>query len=150
MLTCFSVILAPFIRSEIGAEQLVGVIMQISGICFAAFWFPNARDTQRARITIKDEQAIGALALTCGYMILVFLLLLIPLYFVDYKADANGNPRTGESLTERISEMVKFALLISPLVLAPVSYLTAGHPDSSESNGVKGPAKDEDRDPNAV
>jgi hypothetical protein len=70
-------------------------------------------------------------------MVLVFLLLLIPLYFVDFKADANGNLNAGESLTERISEMVKFALLISPLVLAPVSYLTASHTSGAKAGAAK-------------
>lgn len=133
-ITCICIILAPVLRSDeaIGFEQVTGVIGQISGIwlpplsCFAAFWFPTAERADSSKRKVNSEQIYGAIVLTLMFMVLSLALLVIPLYFLKYEPNAYGDLDKGQSLTERISEMVKFSLLLSPLFLAPISWLTSG------------------------
>lgn len=132
-ITCICVILAPILRTDeaIGYEQVTGVIGQISGVwlpplsCFAAFWFPTAEREASSNRKVNSEQKFGAIVLTVMFMLLALVLLMIPLYFVKYEPNAYGDLDKGLSLTERISEMVKFSLLLSPLFLAPISWLTS-------------------------
>lgn len=140
IITCMCVVLAPILRSDnqIGFEQVTGVLGQISGVwlpplsCFAAFWFPTAERTAASKKHVSAERIFGAIILTTIFMLLVLVLLLVPLYFIKYVPNAVGDLDKGQSLTERISEMVKFSLLLSPLVLAPISWLTAGHSQNSQ------------------
>jgi hypothetical protein len=141
VITCICVVLAPVLRSdnEIGFEQVTGVLGQISGVwlpplsCFTAFWFPTAEREAGSKKRVSPERVFGAIMLTTIFMLLVLVLLLIPLYFIKYVPNAVGDLDKGQSLTERVSEMVKFSLLLSPLVLAPISWLTAGHSENNRS-----------------
>jgi hypothetical protein len=140
VITCTCVVLAPVLRADkaIGFEQVTGVLGQISGIwlpplsCFSAFWFPAAERKAGSKKHVNSERILGAMMLTTIFMVLVLVLLLLPLYFIKYEPNAVGDLDKGQSLTERISEMVKFSLLLSPLVLAPISWLTAGHSEKSQ------------------
>lgn len=135
ILTSICVILSPILRRDeaVGYEDVLGILGQISGIwlpplsCFVAFWFPAAERKSSRKRHVDSERVFGALALTLIFMILVFVLLLLPLYFIKYQRNDMGNLYPGQTLTERISDMVKFSLLLSPLILAPVSWLTGGH-----------------------
>lgn len=132
ILTSIATILAPVLRKDgaIGFEQVTDALGQISGIwlpplsCFAAFWFPTAEREAGKKKKVDSERVFGALALTMIFMVLVLILLLLPLYFIQYAPNARGDLDRGHSLTERLSEMVKFSLLLSPLVLAPIAWLT--------------------------
>jgi hypothetical protein len=140
VITSVCVMLAPVLRKDgaIGFEQVTGVLGQISGIwlpplsCFAAFWFPAAEREANSKRYVGSERVFGAFTLTTIFMLLVLVLLLLPLYFIPYVPNATGDLDKGQSLTERISEMVKFSLLLSPLVLAPISWLTGGHTGNIE------------------
>jgi hypothetical protein len=140
VITCMCVVLAPVLRSdnEIGFEQVTGVLGQISGVwlpplsCFAAFWFPTAEREAGKKQYVGSERIFGAIMLTTIFMLLVLVLLLLPLYLIKYVPNAVGDLDKGQSLTERISEMVKFSLLLSPLVLAPISWLTSSHSAKSQ------------------
>jgi hypothetical protein len=153
LVSCLTVIAAPLLRRDgkIGPEQIMGVLTQISGIwlpplsCFVAFWFPAGERKISRRIKPTPEQIICSLVPTVVYQGIIFILLLIPLFFVDFQADARGDIARGQSLTERISEIINYALLLSPLVLAPVSYFTSGHsltePGTSPPRQRKSPAR---------
>jgi len=142
IVTCICVVLAPVLRvdHQIGFEQVTGVLGQISGIwlpplsCFAAFWFPAGEREAGSRKRVTSERVFGAIALTSIFMLLVLVLLAMPLYFIKYVPNAVGDLDKGQSLTERISEMVKFSLLLSPLVLAPISWLTGSHVESTTNS----------------
>jgi hypothetical protein len=133
ILSSFAVILAPHLRGDqaVGSEQVIGVLIQISVIwlpplsCFGAFWFPKSERRRSNPLRATRETVIGAMAVTTGYMVIVCWLLASLLYFERFSVvDDKGNPQPGNLLSARVSEIVKYSLLISPLALAPVGYLT--------------------------
>jgi hypothetical protein len=133
LLTCVCIALAPLLRKDrfVHYEDVVGLIGLVSGLwlpplcCFAGFWFPARQAKVSKRITVSKEQKCGAIGLTAAYMLLVVILLLTPVYLVEYRMDAEGN-LVGQNVSGRLSEVVRFALLLSPIALTPLSYLTGG------------------------
>ncbi len=132
VISSLGVILTPTLRNDnaIGSEQFVGILLQITGIwlpplsCFAAFWFPKSERRTSSHIAVDAEKMVGALGLTIGYLVVVSALLLSLLLGGKFQMDNQGNLLPGQSLNEQVADIVKYALLVSPLVLAPVSYLT--------------------------
>ncbi len=129
-----AVVLCPVLRKDraVGPEQVIPILIQISGIwfpslsCLVGFWFaPNHRQGKKV---VTSDRALAAVIVTVAYLIFVFMILLIPLYWVSYP-DTPDLPQDA-SLTERMAEAVKYALLLSPLPIAPINWLTGSKPDS--------------------
>lgn len=123
--------LAPWMRSDqaIGTEQIKPAVLSVTGIwvpvltCLAAFWFPLDEQRQAQKRTTAREKAAGAIILTVTYLIFVLLLIIWPTYVMPYDFDTKALPE-GASFSEQISESVKIALIVSPIALAPVNWLT--------------------------
>lgn len=121
-------LLGPVIRHDgsVGHEQipLAGII----GIfvpplsCLAGFWFPDKeRETAKAK-NLGKERARAALILTAAYLVLVTILLFWPIYLATYPATLELPQGVG--LSDRISDAMTIATMLSPLSLAPIHYLT--------------------------
>ena len=126
------VLLAPFRPDEqIGYDQSLGIVFSIVAIwlpalsCLTAFWFPTISKKKITDIVVAKEQAIAALVITMGYMIVVIMLIVYPLFIVDYSS-LHFDPQPGETLSDQIAKTVKIALLLSPIALAPINWLTGG------------------------
>ncbi len=125
--------LGPYLRQDgaIGNEQILDIIFTISGIwlpafsCLAGFWFPSDVRKSAMEININREQSVAALLITAGYLTLIVYLLWRAIYLLEYSTDFL-EPQPGASLEEEVSASVKLALLLSPVALAPINWLTGG------------------------
>ena len=132
------VLLAPLrLDEQIGYEQTLDIVFSIVAIwlpalsCLTAFWFPTIKKAEYISRMVSKEQATAALIITLGYMIVVIVLIIYPLFIVDYQSIAL-EPQAGESLSEQIARTVKIALLLSPIALAPINWLTGGSANSEK------------------
>ena len=131
------VLLAPVLRRDhfIGFESVTDLVMQLTGIwlpplsCFVAYWFPKGPRKAAEAMVAEEGQIIGGVCLTIVYMAGIIVLLIVSLYLVNYPHDAIGNI-VGPTVSSRIGDLVKYALLASPLILGPVSYLTGSQNQS--------------------
>jgi uncharacterized membrane protein len=126
------VLLAPLRPDEqIGDEQILDIVFSIVAIwlpalsCLTAFWFPTIKKEKLTNRVVAKEQATAALIITLGYMIVVVMLVIYPLFIVDYSS-ISLEPQAGKTLSEQIARTVKIALLLSPIALAPINWLTGG------------------------
>jgi hypothetical protein len=129
-LTTVVAALAPLLRSDhaIGSEQLMTILLSVSAIwippitLFVSFWFPSGLSTIEAPLRIDRERAIAALALNTVYLLLVLFLTVWALYLASYHS-VTPELQEGESLLERLGALVRYALLASPLALAPIRWI---------------------------
>lgn len=115
----------------IAAEAIMPAILSITGIwlpalsLLAAFWFPPDEQNKAQSVIVSGERTMAAIALTAIYLIFVLFLIVWATYVVTYDANVRDLPE-GSSFAERIEQSVKLALLISPIALAPINWLTGG------------------------
>lgn len=126
------IIMAPILRSDnaIGDEQVLSAILTVTSVwvpalsCLAAFWFPEKeRQVARSR-NVSRERMIPAIVLTCVYLAFVLLLIFRSVYLVNYNFGLPELPE-GASFAEQLTESVKIALILSPIALAPINWLTS-------------------------
>jgi hypothetical protein len=125
------VILSESLRKDIiHLKQVLPAIVQLTGIwlppltCFCSFWFKDANADARTRSIVDRERAILAIGLTSAYILILLVLLFVPLFIDQYPQDPITLEPQGPSFSTQITDITKYALLLSPLVLAPVAYLT--------------------------
>ena len=131
IISTFLLMLAPWLRSDhaIGPEQVKPAIFGITGIwvpvvtCLAAFWFPQDEQRRAQMATATSEKVLAAMAITVTYLVFVLLLIVWSVFFISYDFQTKELPE-GASFSEQISESIKIALIISPVALAPVNWLT--------------------------
>ena len=131
-------LLAPWLRKDqaINTAQIVSALLTISGIwipaltCLASFWFPQEEQRKAKNYVVSKEKSYAALILTVTYLLFVAILIVWAIYIVDYLPQADELP-VGASFQERLGDSVKMALLISPLALAPIGWLTGSRIPSS-------------------
>jgi hypothetical protein len=131
--TILMVILCPILRHDgaIGQNQVLPIVTQVTGIwlppltCFCSFWFTDA-DFAPGGLgsNVSLERVAFAIGLTSVYMLILLCLLLFPLYWATYATDVTGQLAGGQDVSAQITDTTKYAALLSPLVLAPVGYLT--------------------------
>jgi magnesium-transporting ATPase (P-type) len=134
VISTISLALAPWLRLDkaINHGQIIPALLSISGIwippltCLASFWFPLEEQRKARNIVISKDRVYAALVLTITYLIFVLMLIVWVLYFVDYYPQADELP-AGASFQERLGDSVIIALLVSPLALAPIGWITGGH-----------------------
>lgn len=126
-------LLAPWMRADkaIGPEQIKAAVFTITVIwipavtCLAAFWFPQDEQRKAKRILTTRDKVIAATALTVTYLVFVLVLIIWSVYFISYDYQTMELPE-GASFPEQINESVKIALVVSPVALAPINWLTGG------------------------
>ena len=131
IVSSLAVMVTPWLRRDqaIDTSQVLPLLVQVASVwlpslsCLVGFWFTNQPPDAKKRNGVPPEKAIAAIILTAIYLIFVLLVILFPLYWVEYPADVIELPE-GASLTERMGESVKYALLLSPVALAPINWLT--------------------------
>ncbi len=142
VISTISLVLAPWLRLDkaINHGQIVSALLSITGIwippltCLAVFWFPLEEQKRAKNTIISKDRVYAALVLTITYLVFVLMLIVWAVYLVDYYPQADELP-VGASFQERLGDSVKLALLVSPLALAPVGWLTGGHVSTSPAGG---------------
>jgi hypothetical protein len=123
-------LLSPLFRHDIETADLLPAVLTISGIwipavsCLAGFWFPQRGLTQPKSVRVSKERSSAAAGVTLIYLVFVMGLLIYSIYFV--RANVESAEPSNLTLLSQLSESVKIALLISPIALAPISWLTGG------------------------
>jgi len=130
--------LAPVCRSDqaVGRDQVVPVVMAVAGIwlpalsALASFWFPEKERARASRSRVPIDRSVGALTITAVYLLFVLFMLLNAVYWINYRELTAGAicPPPGSSLEEQVAAVVKVCLLVSPVALAPINWLT-GRPN---------------------
>jgi hypothetical protein len=125
LLSILLVVLAQLTRGDVIKQyQVLPIVEQITAIwlppltCFCTFWFTDADGRPERSPNVSQERVIFAIGLTSMYMIIVNCFLLYPLFVAKYDLPDE------EDLPSQISEIAKYALLLSPLALAPIGYFT--------------------------
>ena len=127
------VFLSPWLRPDkaIDPGELGSVLLTLTGIwlpplsCLASFWFPQSEMKRAQEVQVEKERVWAALLLTGVYLAFVMFLIAWPTYIIDYNTGSVELPE-GSSFLERMAESVKIALVVSPIALAPINWLTGG------------------------
>lgn len=126
--------LAPSIRNTgttpvIDRGEIPSAILSISGLwvpalsCLAAFWFTTKERRKAKDVIVPRDKVFAAVTLTSIYLIFVIVLISWSVYFINYD-DPSFVLSGGTSFLEQIDKGVKLALVISPVALAPINWLT--------------------------
>jgi hypothetical protein len=126
-------LLAPWLRTDkaIVPEQIKSAILSITVIwipavsCLAAFWFPQDEQRKARRVIVTKDKVAAAITLTVTYLLFVLVLITWSVYFIAYDFHTMELPE-GASFPEQLSEAVKIALVVSPVALTPINWLTGG------------------------
>jgi hypothetical protein len=137
--TSIAVIASPKLRADhqILADSVLPLLGQVASVwlpcvsCLVGFWFTNQPSRRNAPNAVSCERALIAVLITASYLIFAFAVLMIPIYWLHYDHDTIAPP-LGTTIVERMADSVKYALLVSPLALAPINWLTGTH-DEPES-----------------
>jgi len=115
----------------INADAIMPAILSITGIwlpalsLLAAFWFPPDEQNKSQNVVVSGERTLAAVALTVIYLVFVLFLIVWSTYIVTYDTNVENLPESS-SFAARLDQSVKLALLISPIALAPINWLTGG------------------------
>jgi hypothetical protein len=130
------VCVAPIVRNRGGKPVLdsglvIPALRSVSGIwlpgvsCLAAFWFPKRERRGAKTRTVPEERYYSAILLTAGYLLASTLAVVWIAWIVRYP-DVSPELSEGTSFLERLHDVVSYCLLLSPIALAPVHWLTGG------------------------
>ena len=130
ILSTVTLFVSPFLRSDIERLDILPAIYTISGIwipalsCLAGFWFSQQEKTKASGVTVTNEKAWAALALSFTYLAFVLILIIYSTFFI---AASTESADAGDiTLLSQLTASVKIGLVISPIALAPISWLTGG------------------------
>jgi hypothetical protein len=99
--------------------------------CFSAFWFTEGNE-RGARDTAPDQgQKIGSFALTFLYFTICILVVSLTLFIQRYDFDPTTNEPIGPLVDQQLASVVSWLLLLSPVLLAPIGFLTGKVPNSN-------------------
>jgi hypothetical protein len=126
---------APWIRNTpvpiIPRGEIRSAILSITGIwvpalsCLASFWFPSEERRKARKVNVTRDKVFAALTLTSLYLVFVLALLIYAIFLIDYNA-SSAVLAEGTSFLEQIDGSVKLGLVVSPIALAPINWLTGG------------------------
>ncbi len=124
ILATASVLLCPILRTDrfIGFEQIRGLVIDVCGlwlphlICLGASWLYFEQRRAPVRTNTPKVQMGLAIASSMVYMLVVWLLIMLSLYVEPYDYNARGD-LIGSKPSERIGEVVKYALIISAVAV---------------------------------
>ncbi len=132
-LTTASVALCPKLRSDrfIGFEQVGWIIIEVSGVwlphllCLGLSWFHFVPSRVTGRTAVAKVQISLIVLSTVTYMLIVWLLIMLPLYAEAYEYDAHGD-LIGSKPSDRIGEVVEYALVTSAVAVLTFFLLFKG------------------------
>lgn len=123
-------IFAPWIRDDIEKADIIPSIYSISVIwipplsCLVAFWFPQSEQKRAKLIRPSKDKVYGAFGITTIYLLFVLGLIVYSTFVIQANTET-ADP--GEiTLLDQINQSVKLALVVSPVALAPINWLTGG------------------------
>jgi hypothetical protein len=141
ILSTIILLVSPFLRRDIESLDILPAIYTISGIwipalsCLAGFWFPQQEKSKALRVTVTKEKALAALVLSGTYLAFVLVLILYSTFFIT------ANTETADAgditLLGQLTASVKIGLVVSPIALAPISWLTSSTVGEAKSSEVK-------------
>lgn len=138
-ITTVVLMLSPFIRADIDRGDIVPAIFSISGIwippltCLAVFWFPHEEQRVAKVVPINKERVQAALGITVIYLIFVLTLIIWAVFFIEANVES---PDPGKvTLLGQLDQSVKIALVVSPIALAPINWLTGGSRPTAKPKG---------------
>jgi hypothetical protein len=126
--------LAPTVRNTgpvplIDRSEIPSAILSVSGVwlpalsCLAAFWFPAEERKKSKHVSVPKDKVFAAVTLTSVYLVFVLVLIVWSVYLIKYN-DPSLTLSEGTSLLEQIDKSVKLSLVISPVALTPINWLT--------------------------
>lgn len=121
---------SPWLRHDIERADILPAVFAIAAIwipplsCLAAFWFPRETQAKAGRTRASKDKIAGALAITATYLLFVLGLIVYSTFFVRANLETE-NPGS-ITLLGQLNESIKIALLVSPVALAPINWLTGG------------------------
>jgi hypothetical protein len=134
-------IFTPVIRGDmkIADDQTMKGVLSITGFwlppltCFCAFWFPKQeRNRARSRRVTKDQVAAG-ITLTAAYVLMILACLwrvCITAGYVTQTPEGLSLP-PGAEFEERLADLVRYGLLLSPIAIAPTAWLSGVSPSET-------------------
>lgn len=130
IISTIALILSPWMREDIARTEILPAIFSISGIwippltCLAAFWFPQEEQKVAKLVSATRERIYAAIGLTVSYLTFVLVLIVWSVYLIESNQKTLDPGRV--TLLGQIDESVRIALLVSPIALGPINWLTGG------------------------
>jgi hypothetical protein len=130
---------------QIDRRDVMPALLSITGIwipplsCLASFWFPEQERLKATTKKVTGERAFAALVLSVTY--LTFVLIIIAWQGFVYNSPSSFDEKSG-SFLEQIGDAVRLSLVVSPIALAPINWLTGGRSDAALKPARVGSAAD--------
>jgi hypothetical protein len=96
--------------------------------CFSAFWFSEGNERGAQDVSPTESQKIGSYALTFLYFAICILIISLTFFAQKYEYDAMGD-LIGPSIDKQTASVVSWLQLLSPVLLAPIGFLTGKVPN---------------------
>jgi hypothetical protein len=107
--------------------------------CFSAFWFSEGNERGAEDVSPTDGQRIGSFALTFLYFMICILVVSLTLFVQKYDYDPVTNEPLGALLDQSTASVVSWIQLLSPVLLAPLGYLTGRVPQPADPGASPNP-----------
>lgn len=127
-------------RRAIDANTTFEVIKLLAGLwlpalaCFSAFWFSEGNERGAKETSPTQGQKVGSVALTLLYFGICLLVVSLTLFVQKYDYDPTTNEPVGPPLSQQIATVVSWLQLLSPVLLAPIGFLTGKVPQTVNVN----------------
>jgi hypothetical protein len=96
--------------------------------CFSAFWFSEGNERGAQETPPNQGQKVGSLALTFLYFGICILTVSLTLFVQPYDYDPTTNEPIGPLVDQQVAGVVSWLQLLSPVLLAPIGFLTGKVP----------------------
>jgi hypothetical protein len=130
IITTVILVLSPWVRTDIARTDILPAIFSVTGIwippltCLAAFWFPQNEQRVAKLKEVTSDRVYAAIGITAVYLIFVLVLICWSVYFIEANHES---PDPGTiTLLGQLDQSIKIALVVSPIALAPINWLTGG------------------------
>lgn len=125
------VLAAPLLIRDgsLDAAQVMGLLPGAIGLflpalsCLAGFWFSTQERKRATTGVVARDRCLAGLVLTCVYLALALAMIAWPIYVASYPLVLDL--AATDQLEARFSAATKVALMLSPLALAPINFLTS-------------------------